>query len=177
MNIIAMLALLQAAASLLVSVQQNPQTAPAVMQNAVALAGNTIQSVVQANAKIYFAVKENSGIWPNIDGLLNAPYLDSENNYVRLGSSVLLLQGYTSFGDLNNDGFDDAAAIVNKPAGDGTPRYFLAAMLNREKILFNIADFPLGNSVDIDSHRVIDGKIVIDGSKYELVGKELKKVL
>jgi hypothetical protein len=176
MNIATMLALLQTAASLLASAQ-NPQATPASMQKAVNLAGNAIQAVVQAKAPINFSVKENDGIWPNIDGLLNAPYLDSKNDLVRLGKTVLLVTEYTSFGDINNDGLDDAAVVVNKPDTDGTAHYFLAAMLNHGNILFNIADLSLGNSVNIDSHRVIDGKIVIDGRKYELLGKELRSVL
>jgi len=171
-----MIALLQAAVSLLASAQ-NSQATPAAMQKAVNLAGNIVQTVAQAKTPISFPVKENDGIWPNIDDLLNAPYLDSKNDLVRLGKTVSLITEYTSFGDINNDGLDDAAVVVNKPGVDESPHYFLAAMLNHGNILFNIADLPLGDSVNIDSHHVIDGKIVIDGRRYELLGKELRSVL
>jgi len=133
--------------------------------------------VEQAKNPVNFAVRENSSIWTNITDLLSAQYLDAKGNWVRIGSGVSLLSEYTTFGDLNNDGFDDAAVIVNKPGADGAPHIFLAAMLNRGKTLFNIADFPLGNSVHITSHQVTNGKIVLDGNKYELLGRELEKVL
>ncbi len=176
MNITTMLALLQAAASLLVSAQ-NPQTTPAMAQNAINLAGNVIQIVDQAKTPINFAVREKSSIWTNITDLLSAPYIDSEGNWVRIGPKVSILSEYTTFGDLNNDGFDDAAVIVNRRGTDGASHYFLAAMLNRGTTLFDIADFPLGDSVNIVSHEFTNGKIVLDGKKYELLGKELIAVL
>ena len=176
MNITTILAMLQSAVSLL-SLAQGNQTTPVMAQKAVDLAENAVQAAVQAKAPLNFAVKENDGIWPNVDDLLNAPYLDSNNNWVPLGQTVSLVTESISFGDINNDGLDDAAVVVNKPGADGSANYFLAAMLNHGKILFNIADAPLGKSVNVDSHRVVDGKILISGKKYELFGKELKRVL
>ncbi len=176
MNIAAMLVMLQSAVSLL-SFAQGSQTTPAMAQKAVDLAENAIQAVVQAKAPVNFAVKENDGIWPNVDDLLNAPYLDSNNSWVPLGRTVSLVTESISFGDINNDGLDDAAVVVNRPGTGGSANYFLAAMLNHGKILFNIADVPLGKSVNVDSHRIVDGKILIGGKKYELFGKELKRVL
>ncbi len=176
MNIAAMLVMLQSAASLL-SFAQGSQATPVMAQKAVNLAGNAIQAVVQAKALVNFTVKENDGIWPNVDDLLNAPYLDSNGNFVTLGRTVELVTESISFGDINNDGLDDAAVVVNKPGTDGSAHYFLAAMLNHGNILFNIAEVPLGNSVNADSHRIVDGKILFDGKKYELFGKELKRVL
>jgi hypothetical protein len=139
----------------------------------VNIAGNAIQIVTQATAQIPFTVTQNNSIWPNIDGLYNAPYRDAKGNWVRLGSTVSLLAQYTSFGDLNNDGFDDAAVIVNKPAADGNPRYFLAAMLNQGGIMFDIAELPLGKKININSHRVTSGQIIIDGKRYELWGNKI----
>lgn len=171
-----MLALLQAAASLLVSAQ-SPQATPAMMQKAIDIGSNTVQVVVQASAPIDFAVPKNNSIWPTTNDLLNSPYIDDKGNWVQLGPTVAIIVGYTSFGDINNDGLDDAAVIVNKPGTNGSSHYFLAAMLNHDSILFNIADFPLGNSLSITSHDIVSNKIVINGNKYEVLGRELIKAL
>lgn len=171
-----MLALLQAAVSLLVSAQSS-QATPAMMQNAINIGNHVVQTVVQANAKIDFVVPKNNSIWPNVNDLLNAPYLTAKGDWVRLSEIGSLAIEYTSFGDINNDGLDDAAVIVNRQGADGKPHYFLGAMLSQDNILFNIADFPLGDSIHISSHDILNGKIVIDGSQYELLGREIRKVL
>jgi hypothetical protein len=172
-----MLALLQAAATLLALVQ-SPAVSTTTAQNSVNLAENAIQIVAQETAPIDFTVPKDNSIWPNITDLVNAPYLDGNGNYVPLGSAVSLLEQDTSFGDINNDGIDDAAVIVNRPTpATGAPNYFLAVMLNQGGIMFNIADYPLGNTVNINSHHVTDGNIIIDGNQYELWGDQIEKVL
>jgi len=179
MNIASMIALLQATSALLVFAQGSRAT-PALMRSAVNIGSHSVQIVAQVRAPIDFAVTPNSSIWPNINDLVNAPYLDANGNYMRLGSdaagtasTVSLLEQYTSFGDINNDGVDDAAVIVNRPNAAGTPNYFLAAMLNQGGIMFNITDYPLGNTINITTHKVISGNIMIDGKQYDLLGDQL----
>ena len=118
---------------------------------------------------------QNDSAWPNAKDLKNAPYIDASGHWARLGKTVELLDGNTSFGDLNRDGMDDAAVIVNRPLSNGTPNYFLAAMLNQNGIMFNIADFSLGTSINITSHSVTGGIILLNGDHYELLGNMIIK--
>jgi hypothetical protein len=106
---------------------------------------------------------------------MNAPYIDAPGHWTRLGNTIQLFTGDTSFGDLNHDGLDDAAVIVNRPSSNGTPNYFLAAMLNQNGIMFNIADFPLGTNIDIASHSIVQGTILLNSNSYELLGNTIIK--
>lgn len=172
MNIASLLALLQATASLLAFVQ-SPAVMPAFSQQAVHFGSQAVQIVTQAASPITFQVPQNDSIWPNMKDLANAPYRDASGHWVRLGATAQIVQEYTSFGDLNHDGLDDAAVIVNRPSSSGTPNYFLAAMLNQGGILFNIADFPLGPNLNISSHSITGGSILLNGAPYELLGNAI----
>jgi len=119
MNITPLLTLLQAAASLLVLAQGHTVTT-AFMQQAVNFGSNAVQIVVQSHAPIGFTVTKNDSIWPNVKDLANAPYIDAPGHWAPLGTTVQLITGDSSFGDLNHDGLDDAAAVVNRPSPDGT---------------------------------------------------------
>jgi hypothetical protein len=96
---------------------------------------------------------------------------------VRLGSGVTLLQQYTSFGDLNHDGADDAAVILAKPStaggAEGGESYFLAAMLNQGGVMFDIAELPLGSTANINSHQIASGTIILGSNQYKLLGTDL----
>jgi hypothetical protein len=176
--------LLQLTVSLLTGAQHNDQMPLAVKQRIVAVAGQTIQLSTQALAKIDFPVPRNASIWPNYSELNNAPYLDAAGNYVRLGQDVQLVGSSISFGDINNDGLDDAMVVVKKNEPNGSTGYFLAAMLNQGGILFNIADAPLGGAVQIYSHRIQNGELAMDATignqsrstiRYALLGNQLIK--
>ncbi len=174
MNITSLLALLQAAASLLTAAQ-SPAATAAIQQGAVKFGNNAVQVVTQAAAPINFTVAKNDGIWPNISDLMRAPYIDAAGHWAPLGKTVRLVQKDTSFGDINNDGLDDAAVVVNRPSADGSANYFLAAMLNQGGIMFNIADFSLGTHANITSHSIKDGMMLLDGNRYELLGNVITK--
>ncbi len=174
MNITSLLALLQAAAAVLTFAQSHAPSA-AFAEQAVNFGSNAVQLVTQAAAPINFSVPANDSIWPNIKDLLGAPYIDGAGHWTRLGSTVQLIQEDTSFGDINHDGMDDAAVIVNRPSADGAPNYYLAAMLNQGGIMFNVADFPLGASMNIASHTVANGIISLDGAHYGLLGNTIQK--
>lgn len=169
-----LLSLLQAAAMMLTFAQTHPLPA-ATSQSVVHVASNAVQLVTQAAAPIDFAVPQSNSIWPNLDELAHAPYLDAPGHWVPLGSSVQLVQEDTSFGDLNGDGIDDAAVVVDRLSASGAPNYYLAAMLNQGGILFNIADVPLGPRLDIASHTVRGGEIFLDNNSYQLLGNVLLK--
>jgi hypothetical protein len=174
MNITSLVSLLQAAASLLV-LAQGPTATTAFMQQAVSFGSHAVQIVTQAEAPIGFSVPQNDSVWPNAKDLMNAPYIDAAGHWSQLGKTVQLIPGDTSFGDLNHDGLDDAAVIVNRPSSDGTPNYFLAAMLNQNNIMFNIADFPLGTDINIASHSISGGMILLSNTSYELLGNTIIK--
>ncbi len=143
-------------ASILAGSQANAQT--------VALASRVIQleAQVQAAPEITFSIPQNTSIWPNIVDLTNAAYLNAEGGYSPMGSEISLNEATVSFGDLNGDGLDDAALIVNQTPGSGTSTYALAAMLNQGGVMFNVADAELGQNVTVYSHKIANGAIILD---------------
>ncbi len=168
------MALLQAAASIL-AFAQGPKATLATMQSAVNIGSNSVQIAAQAMAPINFPVPENTGVAPNITELIYAPYQNTAGKYVQLSPSFQLVEEDTSFGDLNHDGLDDAAVIINEPTTNGN-QYFLGAVLNQGGILFNIANLPLGNSITITSHAITNGIIILNGTeRYQLLGDALIK--
>ncbi len=184
MNTSSVALLLQMAASLLAGVQNNPSIPRPAAVQAVAVAGRAVQVVAQAEAKIGFAVPQNNGIWPNVGDLMQSAYRTENGSYAPQGDGVVLDQPTISFGDLNGDGFDDAAAIVE--VGNGTSaRADLAMFLNQGGVMFNIADLPLGASTTVYFHEIADGVLTInmktDGraratSTYMLVGERIMNV-
>lgn len=179
--------LLQALVALLSGLQNNPQAPQTAVAQGVAITGQAIQLAVQAQAlpKINFAIPKNDSIWPNITDLYNAAYLDANGNYEPQGIGVGLVGEDTSFGDLNGDGYDDAAVIVKRTDDSGNTVSALAAMLNQGGIMFNIADVPLGNNIQLFSHHIVQGgTIVLDAQvdalpratyAYRLAGEQLLK--
>jgi hypothetical protein len=154
--------LLQVTAALLLGVQHNPNISLAAQKQAVLVGGQVVQISTQALANINFPVPQDSSIWPNIADLQNAPYLNASGQWVQLGQGVKLVSSSTSFGDLNNDGFDDAAALVERSLPDGSSDFALAAFVYQGGILFNVADAPLGTSVQVYDHSIQNGQLVID---------------
>jgi hypothetical protein len=175
--------LLQLAATLLTGAQNNPQVSLAAKQQVVAVAGQTIQLSTQAIAEVQgqinFPVPQNSGIWPNIRELMAAPYIDARGGYTQLGVAVHLDSATISFGDLNGDGYDDAMVIIKRLKADGSTESDLAAMLNQGGIMFNIADTPLGNNIQLStiaSHQIQNGEFVMNENvRYSLLGNQLIK--
>ncbi len=183
----ALLLLLQAAATLLINTKQNVNTPLAVREQAILSAEHTIQLATQTIAMrdITFSIPKNASIWPNMQELAEVPYRSAENTWAPLGSSVMIVGSSVSFGDINNDGLDDAAVVVKQVQKDNKSNYALAVMLNQNDILFNIADVPLGSAVEIYSHSIQDGQIFLDMkvddsarriSRYELLGNQLIKI-
>lgn len=183
------LALLQITATLLTGIQGNPQVPSSTAAQVVTLASHVVQMSTQAAAVVPFTVVPDKSIYPGYDDLLNSPYLATDGQYVHLGTSstVKLENYYISFGDLNNDGLDDAGVVLKRFAPDGTASYALGAMLNQNGILFNIADYPLGSTLPtINSHQIVEGGGYVLNmqsgtgpavtSTYMLLGNQLLKV-
>ena len=161
---IAIALLLQAATSLLMGVGQNANLPSVIREQAVVAAEHAIQISTQAEAmpNIGFSVPHNTSIWPTVGDILQAPYRAADGGWVSAGQNVQLVFPSISFGDINGDGVDDAAIVIKQITSDGSLRYALAAMLNQNNILFNIADFPLGNAVEVHSHSIQNNQIMID---------------
>ena len=182
--------LLQTAAAILTSAHNNAALTPAATQQIVTLGSQTVQIATQAMAPIGFSVTPNTGAFPTALEVLRAPALTATGVYVPLanGSPVKLDQSSLSFGDLNGDGLDDAAAVVTQTVGTGnstTTRVALAIFLNQGGIMFNIVDRPLGSDVVVYSHHVVSGgELVMDMQvageargtfTYSLLGNQLIK--
>ena len=188
MNAASMAQIFQALVVMLTALANNPQATPAELQQGIMKASQTIQLnyQIQAMAKIPFPIPRNKSNWMNIDDLATAPYLDTNGIYTQLGTGVALVEEDTSFGDLNGDGLDDAAVVVQKTDVSGHTTIALAAMLNQNSIPFDIADVTLGKNVKIFSHHVISGgtlvlDLQIDNNpratyQYQLVGIQLMKI-
>lgn len=165
--------LLQLTTSLLLVAKQSDTMPLAAREGIVGVAGRAIQLSTQALMEIPpgFVQIKNNGIWPTAADLGNSLYLDARGKYVPFGQSVQALYSYSSFGDINNDGFDDAFAVVKRSLSGGGYEYALAAMLNQGNVLFNIDDATLGSSIEIYSHHVVNGALDIDMSESGLARK------
>jgi hypothetical protein len=158
----AIAALLQITATFLLGIQRNPSASLAAQKQAVLAGSQVVQVATQDLANINFPVPQNDSIWPNVKDLENAPYLNVSGQWIRLGQGVQLISSSTSFGDLNGDGLDDAVAVVQRSLPNGSMDFALAAFINQNGILFNIADAPLGTSVQVYSHSIQNSESAID---------------
>lgn len=151
------------------------QASPAVLKNVVTIGEQGIQLAAQAGQVVPFDVPKNNSIYPNIKDLAQAAYRDANGHWVPVGSSVMLLGEYTSFGDLNKDGIDDAVVVIKKTSPLGQS-YFLAAMLNQGGVMFDVAERPLGSTIAITTHKISAGEIDIDSARYILFGIEIQQL-
>jgi len=75
---------------------------------------------------------------------------------------IIKLSEYVSFGDLNNDKVEDAAAIlISEPGGSGT-FYDLAAILNKEGNLESTNSIFLGDRIKIKTISIDSGVITVN---------------
>lgn len=158
----AIFTLLQITASFLIGIQHNSRVTPVLQEQGIAAASRVIQLSTQAMANVPFSIPLNNSAWPNIQDVMDAPYRDAQGSWVQVGENLTVISSSTSFGDLNGDGADDAAVLVERPSANGTPSFAIAALLNQGGILFNIADLPLGNSATVYSHSITDGVLTLD---------------
>lgn len=177
--------LLQMAASLLAGARNNPSLTPSTTEQIAAIGAHTIQLAAQAEANIGFAVPQNTSIWPTIDDLMHSAYLNAGGAYVPEGPFASLEQSTVSFGDLNGDGLDDAAGVVDLTNAGSAPMPYLAVFLNQGGVMFNIADLPLDASTTVYSHGIMNGVLTMDmqaagaaraTSTYELVGNRIVEI-
>jgi hypothetical protein len=193
MNLTSVLVSLQMALTLLMGVQNNSHATNASAQQAIIVASQAVQQAVQYNVAPMmsgFQTSKNNSIWPNITDLNNAVYMGPDGGYMRLSAggpgSVQLVGEDTSFGDINGDGSDDAAVVVQRTHSNGNATLDLAIMLNQNGVMFNVADAQLGDNVQILSHHVVQGGDIVlntqvgtnaaQTSTYKLLGEQLIKL-
>jgi hypothetical protein len=178
--------LLQLVTSLLTGAQHSAVMTPSSTQATVAIASRAVQLSAQAEAipKIGFAIPANDSNAPSMKDLMQAAYIDPTGAYVpAVGSDVGVVQEDTSFGDLNADGYDDAVTVVQRTDEAGNTTFVLATMLNQGGVMFNIDDVPLGSTVKVFSHNIVQGgdlviNMSVDNaaaqtSTYYLLGDQL----
>ena len=155
--------LLQMATTLLLSIGQNNTLPIQTREQAINIAEHSIQISTQAEAmpNIKFQIPKNNGIWPNALDLEQTAYRNTDGNWAPLSNNLSIVDNSISFGDINNDGLDDAAVIIKQTNSDGSLNYSLALMLNQNNILFNIADFPLGSSIEIFNHKIANNEVFV----------------
>ena len=117
--------------------------------------------------------------------LTNGKYYQLTDN-PQLKEQVEIVENKIFFGDLNGDGKEDAAVILEVRVGDLGPEYELAIVVNQSGSPYHIVSKPVGmvNSLAIHSEEIIlDETILKEGSslrkisKYRLVRNQLAKVL
>jgi len=202
-----LIALLQTVALLLGTLQGNPGLPSDVQQNILNLATEAVQVSKErlANQGTITATGQTSGgdtitaavevvtpivndplksYWPNYERLTQSYYTDLNQNQVLPGNIVQPRYEHLSFGDLNNDGRDDAMVIVERIADNGTIIQSLAPMINSGNSLVNIDNLTLGYNVAVYSHRITNGRYKLEASVdgttftryYQLFGDELRQV-
>jgi hypothetical protein len=166
--------LLQAATTILLSIGQNNSLPVATKMNAINIVEHSIQIATQAEAMndIHFQIPKNNGIWPSALDLKQTAYRGTNGFWAPISNNLSIVGETISFGDINNDGFDDAAVVMKQINPDKSANYFLALMLNQGNILFNIANIQLGSSVQIFGHKITNNKILYDMK----IGNSAKKV-
>ncbi len=116
---------------------------------------------------------------PLLTELLNATYVGVEDApvtlvdgewrgepYVEGGASrpsVGLARQFSLYGDVDNDGIDEAVVLIWTSSG-GSGTYVYIAVMDRDAggALINTGTAPLGDRVKVQTAEVIDGKLVFE---------------
>jgi hypothetical protein len=171
----ALIALLQAVATLLALVSANPSLPPDIRDQALAVAKSAIAE----------ASRPPSGTLPtplalpaptsgadadaNAEKVRAIEYFLPNKEWVRPGApakdgAVLsILDAYTSFGYLDaHDLYNDAVVVVQVTKGVAAPAYYLATLVNNSGVLAHTDLDPLPPFREIYTHRVSPGSFVIE---------------
>ena len=95
-----------------------------------------------------------------------APLVDGEYREPAAPGSametVVTLSDVAAYGDLNEDGFEDAAVVtITDPGGSGT-FYTLVAVLDKNGLPASVATVALGDRIKLNSLNIESGAIVVD---------------
>lgn len=77
--------------------------------------------------------------------------------------TVMLIDRFNFFGDLDGDGVEDAAVILAENSGGSGVFIYLAAMVSQDGALVNVATQLLGDRLQVDSVVIDSGQIVVTG--------------
>ncbi|PID58261.1 hypothetical protein CSB45_04120 [candidate division KSB3 bacterium] len=75
---------------------------------------------------------------------------------------VSLVDALMAFGDLNDDGQDDAAVVLLKEFGETATLSYVAVMLNKEQVPVNFTTLFLGKQINIKSIAIDNEHVLID---------------
>ena len=106
------------------------------------------------NAEYYVLMKDQRVKFTN-------GYYESTSEGLGLPESIMVTDS-VAFGDINSDGEEDAAVILESNLGGSGFFYQLAIMINRDGKPYNIANKDLGDRVVINSVDIQSGVITID---------------
>ncbi len=182
-----LLALLQLAVSLLLSVQNNAALSENIKTQAVATASQAVGLVSQTLAA---QQKETPSVnlWPTADWLWSSFYLNLDGKRVPNGSGVTVMNDSISFGDMNHDNLDDAIVVTKNIAATNPQdvRYRLAVMLNQRGSFLNITNYDIGTTEPIIySHEIEANVFTLDAQignqprktyQYKLSGNTLVQI-
>lgn len=76
--------------------------------------------------------------------------------------TVGLVDNFNLTGDLNQDGLDEAVALLWESSGGSGNRLFLAAVSSGNKVVTNLGTALIGDRVQIRSGAINDGRITLD---------------
>ena len=85
--------------------------------------------------------------------------------FVEAGASrptVMFVDQFVAYGDLNGDGVGDAAVILAENSGGSGVFVYLVAVINQDGTPVNVATQLLGDRVDLKSVIIKDGEIVVN---------------
>ena len=78
------------------------------------------------------------------------------------GAETIERTGYGAFGDLNDDGAEDAAVVLIGGGGSGDIFHELAIVLAQDEAYVNAATEPLGADITIENLIIEDGKVIVE---------------
>lgn len=172
-----LVALLEAALTLLALVQANPNLPPAVREQALAVA----QSVI-AEASRSMAAAPAVSAPPAVASATSGADADADVDKVRAtqfflpnkewvhpdvpasdGTTLTVLEEYMSFGYLNSqDIYNDAVVVVGVTKPNTTPKYYLATLMNNSGLLAHTDLDDLPQFTAVHAHRIAPGSFTIE---------------
>jgi hypothetical protein len=86
-----------------------------------------------------------------------------DGRFVRDSGTPLIVTMHPrhAFGDLDEDGVDDAVVVLLVDGGGSGTFYELAAVLDQDGVAKHVASVTLGDRIDLETLEIIDGDIVL----------------
>ena len=79
---------------------------------------------------------------------------------------IELLENHVAFGDLDGDGYDEAAVLLLESSGGSGSHLYLAVVGARQESVKNLATALLGDRLQVSSLQVAEGRVRIDSLEH-----------